>query len=470
MRVRYGVSVLGLLAVVELFAASRVLAYNEVAPPDTFNAQRFTISQLRAYAAEQTPPGRVLSISQALFDPGDIEALTRRYRALGMSDLAIRIALVDTKLRDLLAANLPLAWGVPSVDGFDGGLLPSGDYSAFTSLMLPPGEERSTDGRLREMLAQPECGGACIPEQRWLNLTNTRYLIVDKVYDLWQDDVAYDTTFTARLEVGVSMTLDPIPVFEADSLHILCEESCSPLVTFRYEDGSIEDLEPASDSIVQGYRMVRYTVESARAAVQLQVTADGRAVNLRAVTLVDSRTGDFQQVTLGAWKRGLSSDIKLYENQTVLPRAFVVYHVQTETDTETALNIMRDPAFDPSIEAVIAPSSNIYIGGPSINPYIYAAYSSVTVRAYTPERVEIQVNGLAEAFLLLTDAYYPGWVATVNGEPATIYQADVMFRAVQVPTGNSTVVFSYQPWWWPGIVVIGAVAWLAAVVGLRTKD
>ena len=59
-----------------LFAASRVLAYNEVAPPDTFNAQRFTISQLRAYAADQTPPGRVLSISQALFDPGDIAALT----------------------------------------------------------------------------------------------------------------------------------------------------------------------------------------------------------------------------------------------------------------------------------------------------------------------------------------------------------------------------------------------------------
>jgi len=468
---RYGVSVLGVLAVVELFAASRVLAYNEVAPSDTFTAQRFTISQLRAYAAEQTPPGRVLSISQALFDPGDIEALTRRYRALGMSDLAIRIALVDTKLRDLLAANLPLAWGVPSVDGFDGGLLPSGDYSAFTSLMLPPGEDRSSDGRLREMLAQAECRGACIPEQRWLNLTNTRYLIVDKVYDLWQDDVAYDTTFTVRLEVGERTTIDPIPVFEADSLHILCEEPCSPLVTFRYGDGSVEDLEPASDTALQGYRMVRYTVESARAPVHVDIRADGTAINLQAVTLVDARTGDFQQVTLGAWKRVLSSDIKLYENLNVTPRAYFVidYTVQIAKDTESGLEMMRqsgggqrDFASALVIPNYVQKNSSHLPLDPSID---------VKILEYTSERVEIAVHAGSQAGLLvLSDAFYPGWTATVNGEPAKIYRTNIMFRGVAVPAGESTVVFEYKPWWWPGILVFGAVAWLVAVVGLRTKD
>jgi len=45
----------------------------------------------------------------------------------------------------------------------------------------------------------------------------------------------------------------------------------------------------------------------------------------------------------------------------------------------------------------------------------------------------------------LLDTYFPGWIATVNGQPAKIYQADYNFRAVQLPAGKSTVSFSYQP-------------------------
>jgi hypothetical protein len=462
----YSIFALGVLAIAELFMAARVLAYNEVAPPDTFNAQRFTISQLRAYAAEQMPPGRVLSISQALFDPGDIEALTARYRSLGMSDLAIRIALVDTKLRDLLAANLPLAWGIPSIDGFDGGLLPSGDYSAFTSLMLPPGEDRSVDGRLREIMAQPECRGACIPEQRWLNLTNTRYLITDKVFDVWHEDVAYDTTFTVSLKPGENTVIEPVPLFEADQVFVLCQASseCSPDVTFSYSDGSSENLEQTLSVSVQEYNLTGFNTETVRTPINISIEAGDAELHLIAVTLVDSRTGDFQQLTLGSWERVLSSDIKLYENQDVQPRAFVVHDVTGTSDTEAELNLMRDPAFDPTKTVVITSNPNNYYwqGGTLVNPQFI--HSDATITAYTPEHIEIQVDSTDEGNLILTDAYYPGWVATVNGEVKPIHKADVMFRAVQIPAGESTVIFEYKPAWWPGILILGAVAWLAALI------
>jgi hypothetical protein len=461
-RSHWVVSALSILALVELFAASRVLAYNEVAPPDTYTAQRFTISQLKVYAAEQTPPGRVLSISQALFDPGDIAALTARYREAGMSELAIRIALVDTKLRELVAANLPLAWGIPSVDGFDGGLLPSGDFSAFTSLMLPPGQERSVDGRLREMMAQPECGGACIPEQRWLNLTNTRYLITDKVFDLWKDDVAYDTALTYKLSADTtSVAVDP--AFVATAVDVLftadgCSPSldCAPLLS----GGKPSSVEP-----FEGFTLGRWELDDAEAINRLSWSAT-EAVSIRAITLVDTRTGAFQQVTLPPWKRVLSSDIKLYENQAVMPRAFVVHHTEPAGDTETALGIMRDPDFDPTISGVITttPDANHWVSV-GLNPYFYHSEASITV--YSPEYVEIQVDAMADGDLILSDAYYPGWVATVNGELKPIFKADVMFRGVQIPEGKSTVVFEYKPSWWPGILIFGAAAWvLAAVVGL----
>ncbi|MCA9906581.1 MAG: hypothetical protein KC547_22155, partial [Anaerolineae bacterium] len=228
------------VTVLELFLAAHALPYNRLTPPDTFNEQRFTVSQMHVYAKRETPPGRLLSITDLLFDPGDKATLIARYQRLGMSEEEIEIALVAIKHQEVLAANLPLYWGIPTIDGFDGGVLPTGYYTAFTSLLLPPGELRTIDGRLREVLARADCDGACIPDRRWLDLTNVRYLLLDKIYDVWHEDVAYDTAFSTRLAADQRLTLTPEPAFDADALYLLCPESatCTPNVTFIYEDGN----------------------------------------------------------------------------------------------------------------------------------------------------------------------------------------------------------------------------------------
>lgn len=465
------IAFLGAAALLELFLASRVLAYNEVVPPDTFHAQRFTISQLRAYADEQTPPGRVLSISGLWFDPGDRDNLIARYREAGMSDLAIRIALVDTKMRETLAANLPLVWGVPSVDGFDGGLLPTGWYTQFTSLMLPPGELRTIDGRLREILAQPECRGACIPDARWLNLTHTRYLITDKVYDLWHEDVAYDTQFEIALQPGETTAIRAVPDFEADALDVLytCPDAdCrAPAAIFYDAKGEMEILAAAGEPVeVGGFWLARLTLppdDTARTPIRITLRAHETPVTVTAATLVDTRTGAFTSLTLGPWRRVLSSDVKLYENLDVLPRAFVVQRALFVPDTwagsEDALNLMRDPAFRPEQTVIISGGDS---AAPAEAPEALAA--DVTIEAYTPERIEISARTDAGGWLVLTDAYFPGWQAEINGQAAPVYRADVMFRTVRLPAGESRVVFTFTPTGWPWIFLPGAAAWLAAAV------
>ncbi|MBK8025552.1 MAG: hypothetical protein IPK19_30185 [Chloroflexi bacterium] len=184
-------------AVLELLLASGALAYNQLVPPDAFSAQRFSISQMLVYteanAAEGAPPGRLLSPSDLRFDPGDRAALEARYDSLGITGEARALAFDTIKLKEVLAANQPLLWGIPSIDGFDGGLLPTGYYTAFTSLLLPEGTLRTLDGRLREILYDDSCGGPCIPDERWLRLTDRRYLLTDKVYDLVREGVFYDT-------------------------------------------------------------------------------------------------------------------------------------------------------------------------------------------------------------------------------------------------------------------------------------
>lgn len=437
-------TILAVAVIIELFFASGVMPYNMLSTPDTYHSQRFTISQMRTYAAEQTPPGRVLSITDLLFDPGDRAALEARYQRYGLSDLSIRLGLVDTKMKESLAANLPLIWDIPSVDGFDGGVLPTSYYTAFTSLMIPQGELRTLDGRLREIMAQEECRGACIPDQRWLNLTNTRYLLTDKIYDLWHDDIAYDTQFTVTDSTRINF--EP---FEADTVDLLvrCVDCDCPA--------------PDSTPTQAGdFLRCRVSLDEAVELNTFEITASD-TTPVQALTFVDARTGDFVQVVPDSnWKRVLSSDIKLYENQAVLPRAFVVQEALVVTDdiygTEDALNLMRDVNFDPAKTVVLSSDIERSMHEPS--------NATAAITEYTAERVEIGVNAESGAYLVLTDAYYPGWAATINGQPAEIIRANVMFRAVQIPAGESTVTFAYQPGWMPGALIVGAVAWLILII------
>jgi hypothetical protein len=449
---RHSAALLLIAVLVELFLAAQIMPHNQVVPPDVYSAPRFTISQLRAYTADQTPPGRFLSITPLEFDPGDVAALQARYAGLNMSELGTRIALVATKMREVIAPNLALVWGLPALDGFDGGLLPSDAYSAFTSLLLPPGAEPTSDGRLREMLALPECRGACIPEQRWLDLSNTRYLIVDKVGDLWHADVAYDMAFTRALAPDETLLITSQP-FQATALDVLytCAPdaaACAPAVVL--DDGA--SLIAGETQAVAGFTLTRYRFAAPRTPERITLRAE-TTLTVRALTLVDTRTGAFVQLTLPPWEKLLSSDIKLYENTAVLPRAFVVGQAVSAPDDAAALTLLRDPAFDPRQTVVLT-------GDEGLAAEVQQLPSGeARVISYTAQRVEIAVNASAEGYLLLTDAYYPGWTATVDAVPAEIVRANILFRAVAVPAGESRVVFEYRPAWWPGVVIIGLAAW-----------
>ncbi len=67
-----------------------------------------------------------------------------------------------------------------------------------------------------------------------------------------------------------------------------------------------------------------------------------------------------------------------------------------------------------------------------------------------------------EALLVVTDAWYPGWRATVNGRAAPIAEVNDFQRGIRVPAGNSVIVMRYQPW----TVRVGIVVSLAALIAV----
>ena len=62
-----------------------------------------------------------------------------------------------------------------------------------------------------------------------------------------------------------------------------------------------------------------------------------------------------------------------------------------------------------------------------------------------PNRLEFHLNAPASGWFVLSDVWYPGWKAWVDGEPAEIFRANYLFRAVPVEAGEHEIVFVYRP-------------------------
>ena len=69
----------------------------------------------------------------------------------------------------------------------------------------------------------------------------------------------------------------------------------------------------------------------------------------------------------------------------------------------------------------------------------------VTILSYDPSRVVVKASLGAQGYLVLTDPYYPGWRARVDGEERPIHRADYLFRAVQLDAGEHIVEWVYAP-------------------------
>jgi hypothetical protein len=70
---------------------------------------------------------------------------------------------------------------------------------------------------------------------------------------------------------------------------------------------------------------------------------------------------------------------------------------------------------------------------------------SVEELNYSPERIEMRVDAPVDGFVVVSDSYYPGWHAYVDGERSEILCANAMFKAVRVAAGKHSVVFAFEP-------------------------
>lgn len=134
-------------------------------------------------------------------------------------------------------------------------------------------------------------------------------------------------------------------------------------------------------------------------------------------------------------------DMIVYENSEALPRAYVVGRAEVVPDPETILWRLETGQVDPREVVLLEEEPPKEFrpggeGGDAVTP---------DVVSYTASRVIVQVEVEEAAILVLSDMYYPGWEASVDGQPAKTYRANYLFRAVLLPPGEHVVEFAFRP-------------------------
>ncbi len=180
------------------------------------------------------------------------------------------------------------------------------------------------------------------------------------------------------------------------------------------------------------------------------------------------------ETPLAAWAATTSAGIPItaYRNPDALPRAYLTTQTVVAPTLTKAAEALAHPSFIPgnsvlvhdesrTLQRDIKPRRKDLFDSHSSPPQA-AGYSgkvrdeshrinekgggSVAITNERPSRVVMRANVTAEtAILVFGDTYYPGWQATVDGQPAEIFPVNIKERGIRLTKGAHTIVWEYHP-------------------------
>ena len=157
-----------------------------------------------------------------------------------------------------------------------------------------------------------------------------------------------------------------------------------------------------------------------------------------------------------------AQDWNILENTTAAAKAFLTTDIQTyetRSDFETKF---FDPAFDPSAQVLLPALPQL--------TYPLDQNGTATVTSYTENEIAIVTNSNSPAVLVVTDTYYPGWKATIDGNDTQILRANWTLRAAAVPQGEHTVIMRYEPVSFTVGKIISIISFIILCVGIFLRS
>ncbi len=493
-----------LILFLELYFASYALPIQHPTAPQALRSWRTAPARIASELGTTPHDGacRTLSLSATTWDPGDLGDLQRIYGPY-LDEKAFTDLVNATKAKEVVAPNLGVLFDIPSLDGFGGGVLPTARFVKAMSLFLPP-ESIVADGRLREQLHS-------IPDSRLLSLFNVCYVIADKNFDVWHDDIYYDLAFGETLDAAhPDLSVTDMPGFPASGVGVVSHLSddaarlprgtsiALAIVTF-YDNSTVELPLRAGMETAVGEDAARPSAQDDLPAVRWPHDAPGRdiiaeldispdhlparlsdrriqsvdfhllrddvSLFIRGMAVYDRASGSHATpiVTRAPWQRIHSGDVKIYRNDAALPRAFAVARVQTVANLDEAVDAMKSPGFDPASTAILEESSVVLAPrGIPLSP------PRLQISERRPERLRLHYEADGAALLIISEGWHPGWRAILDPDAADardlpVFPADIFLRGVALPAGEHDLLMIFQPrsLRWGMIISLLALAGLA---------
>lgn len=195
-------------------------------------------------------------------------------------------------------------------------------------------------------------------------------------------------------------------------------------------------------------------------------------------------------------KEFVDSHCRVYENSRSLPEAYVAYNalLYSQEEAEEALALMQSPLFDPYSQVLLElspekagpkklkqafPPSGARVLSSHLEPELHekgaASRNPITpcvIKRLDCNTVLINCQAETDGFLVLTDSNYPGWSSYLDGKEVQIYQANYLFRAIELPKGKHEIRFVFQPpiYWLPLCVSLFSSALVLILTCLKHKE
>jgi hypothetical protein len=192
-------------------------------------------------------------------------------------------------------------------------------------------------------------------------------------------------------------------------------------------------------------------------------TAASASDFIRLPSDVYGRPETLDGINLAAIYNSESRTLAVRENPD--PRAYLAFQAEAVPDWTTAEERMakrwdfhsRPLVEDASVPALVAADGT-------------ASSASAVITDFQPERVSLRTTSSVPAILVLAEAWYPGWRASVGGKTVTVFPVNGWMRGVAVPAGENDVVFTFHSrWLGAGAAVSLASAAIALAFLLRRR-
>ncbi len=392
-----------------------------------------------------------------------------------------RITPAPVGVTESLFPNYALAAGVPSLNGY----LPLGlsNYQEFAEqldvspkladlsgvkYLLVPQSVASDEAIARDNLANPY---APSPVGRTIGIPATGAVALEVESFLSAGVDVPDGTIVGEVVVSDGTREETLPVRAGSDTAEWAYDRPDVRARVKHQQPAAKRAWPANSGYPpvnhDGYSYtttLRLSREMAISSLAVRTLPGTGYLHVDRVSLV---TSDGQKVPLGqlaGWGdyqiAYRSEMVVAFRNLNSQPGAFLTHSANVVETADAAWQRLLAPDFKPAEQVVLGPAdpAGRLAQVLALNPLGTAGYGqppggepapseTVQVVSRLPQSTALRVGLTSPGYLVLTDTYYPGWQAYVDGERVPVLRADWLYRAVELPPGVHQVEFRYEPGW-----------------------